>query len=46
MIMIRTSQSIATIAIYLIVLLQFKLSLISQQIPVEIIENVKLLQKQ
>ncbi|EAA08342.2 AGAP003098-PA [Anopheles gambiae str. PEST] len=40
------TSSIATIAIYLIVLLQFKLSLISQQIPVEIIENVKLLQKQ
>ncbi|XP_049287543.1 gustatory and odorant receptor 22-like [Anopheles funestus] len=40
------TSSIATIAIYLIVLLQFKLSLISQQIPAEIIENVKVLQKQ
>ncbi|XP_055588225.1 gustatory and odorant receptor 22-like isoform X2 [Uranotaenia lowii] len=35
------TASIATIAIYLVVLLQFKLSLVSQQMPPELLENVK-----
>ncbi|XP_058813315.1 gustatory and odorant receptor 22-like [Topomyia yanbarensis] len=35
------TSSISTIAIYLIVLLQFKLSLISQQMPPEFIQSVK-----
>ncbi|XP_062558676.1 gustatory and odorant receptor 22-like [Armigeres subalbatus] len=39
------TASIGTIAIYLIVLLQFKLSLISQQLPIELIESVKQGQK-
>ncbi|KXJ77253.1 gustatory and odorant receptor 22-like [Aedes albopictus] len=39
------TASIATIAIYLIVLLQFKLSLISQQMPIELMETIKQGQK-
>ncbi|EDS29118.1 gustatory receptor candidate 6 [Culex quinquefasciatus] len=35
------TSSIATIAIYLVVLLQFKLSLISQQMPVDLLENLQ-----
>ncbi|XP_055617288.1 gustatory and odorant receptor 22-like [Toxorhynchites rutilus septentrionalis] len=39
------TASIATITIYLVVLLQFKLSLISQQMPSDLLANVKQLQK-